>query len=1180
MPIRVEPHAEIIPGYTLIERLGGGGFGEVWKALAPGGLHKAIKIVHGDMDTIGEESERADQELRALQRVITVRHPYILSLERFDIIEGRLLIVMELADRNLWDRFKECRAQRLPGIPREELLGYMEETAEALDLMNGEYQLQHLDIKPQNLFLVYNHVKVADFGLVKDLKDRVAATITGGVTPVYAAPETFDGWVSRFCDQYSLAIVYQELLTGKRPFSGNNVHQLVMQHVQEAPNLDSLPPHDREAIGKALAKIPEERFNTCRDLVRALRAHESTAAAPVVPAPGGAHAEQGRATEADHQASTNTPPTGPAVSEREAAPALSGHSTPPQPHSSRKPATKPPSRSVRNLKSVNQVQNGAPAPKLEVSEQGELFPALVIGLGQAGLNTLKYLRQELHDRFDDPAALPQLRLLYLDTDPEAQTEATGPTVGEPLIRSETMIARLNRASHYLKPRHGRPRIDTWLDPAMLYRIQRNEVTGGVRALGRLALFGNYPTITLRLQADLSACTDPAALAAAATRTGLVLRSTRPRVYVITSLAGGTGSGMFIDLAYVLRDQLAKLGHADAEVIGLFYLPDTDPSQSPMMALGNAYAALTELHHYSCPEETYSARFDDRQPPLTNSAPPFNRCIFLPAVPDLSNSTDPARFAAEYLCLQLTTPLGRAAETARAAAVAGMPGGVVCQTFGLYRYTFPRRGLLQRAARNYCRQLVQRWMAKADQAMKETLPPLVQGQWDEHDLGAQSLIARYQEACARVLGQTPETVFATLVAPFTAKDGALLEQGHANLKTVVGQLERLVGNPAELSLHNEPAALDEALRQEAEVVVHAWQPLLDRFTFDLVEQPSFRLAGAEEACRQAVRIIEQILDQHETLCQELSEKALKAYDRLQFLVAAFPEIAKGGRKAPAALAELAELLKVFPKWRYQSLVLRRLTFTYTSLRGHLSDQIREAGFLRLRLGELLMGLQRPGSHEFSATPPNGALLLPPDCTTLDQAISHMLPELTPKEWAALDGQMQDLIQQQFRSLRFVCANSSNLLRNLSAAMLVQAEAFVSGRVGETGAVDAFFARYPDAEAVREGLMQAFDEAVPCPVSPTLSPGEGQVLLSIPIGSEWRFGPVAAAALPQAGLVAHPNPDDLIVYREDNQFTFSDLEPFNEAGEEAYQQMLSVPHFTPHTRMDITDWRLDTAPHVES
>ena len=68
---------EPIPGYVLREKLGAGGYGEVWLADAPGGLKKAIKFVHGNID-----EDRASNELKSLQRIRQVNHPFILSLER------------------------------------------------------------------------------------------------------------------------------------------------------------------------------------------------------------------------------------------------------------------------------------------------------------------------------------------------------------------------------------------------------------------------------------------------------------------------------------------------------------------------------------------------------------------------------------------------------------------------------------------------------------------------------------------------------------------------------------------------------------------------------------------------------------------------------------------------------------------------------------------------------------------------------------------------------------------------------------------------------------------------------------------------------------------------------------------------------------------------------------------
>lgn len=268
-------HAEPIPGYRLIEPLGKGGFGEVWKCEAPGGLFKAIKFVAGnDGDLLGNEPNGAEQELRALQHVKSIRHPFLLSMDRVEHIAGELVIVMELADKSLHDLLQERQANGQRGIPREELLSYLGETAEVLDLMNQEYGLQHLDIKPKNLFLVHKHIKVADFGLVNSLaeinRQDHAKFQLGAITPLYAAPETFLGRITLFGDQYSLAIVYCELLTGKIPFAGKNFRQLALQHTSGKPDLQDLPEGDRAVVNKALAKDPRQRYASCQEFVHAL----------------------------------------------------------------------------------------------------------------------------------------------------------------------------------------------------------------------------------------------------------------------------------------------------------------------------------------------------------------------------------------------------------------------------------------------------------------------------------------------------------------------------------------------------------------------------------------------------------------------------------------------------------------------------------------------------------------------------------------------------------------------------------------------------------------------------------------------------------------------------------------------------------------------------------------------
>jgi serine/threonine protein kinase len=1218
MAVRIESQAEPLPGYRLLERLGGGGFGEVWKCEAPGGLHKAIKFVFGDLSAAGEDGQRAEQELKALSRVKTVRHPYILSLERYDILDGQLMIVMELADRNLWDRFKECRARGLPGIPREELLGYLEETAEALDLMNIEYQLQHLDIKPQNLFLVHNHIKVADFGLVKDL-EGMKASMTGGVTPVYAAPETFDGWVSRYCDQYSLAIVYQELLTGQRPFTGNNVRQLILQHMQAPPHVEPLPLADRPIIARALAKTPSDRFPCCRDLVAALRNAASSGSksglTDAAPTPIGTGA-----TEPDNGPMMPTPisphPTANAAGwssgngDQELAEPMTACLRP------SRPAGSPPGTGTTRIfpapDGVRAAAGARQAPP-EMNGNGVLFPALVIGLGQLGMAVVQRLRQELHLRAGGMERLPHLRLMVLDTDPEtirAALRGSGISYGEGsgvalsdgarLTENEVLLTPLGRPSHYLKPRDGRPEIDSWLHTRMLYRIPRSQVTTGVRALGRLAFCDNYRLIVQRLQAELDVCMNPEALNAAVSQTGLGLRTNRVRVYIITNLAGGTGSGMFLDLAYTVRALLKQAGYAQPDVVGLFLLPNVDRNRTRTLALGNACAALRELCYFARRDTMFMARYHTREPALEDSEPPFARSILLP-LPDETDEQATRQTIEEaslFLACDLCSPLGSVADLSRAGRTdtPWEARGLFYQTFGLYQLSWPRRELRSVLARRLCQRLIQRWMSKDSKPIGEAVRAWVEEQWVQQQLGSHLLMERLGEMSQQALGQDPEEVFQSIIRPLSKTDIASNQIGE-----VLEQFEQLLGKPQDDGLSETPARLVIALREAADKLVQQWGQKLAELPVRLIETPGFRLAGAEEAIRQMTASIEQTLQNHEPLARELSSRAVELYDRLQQLGVkcdthqpAAPartkktllalRAGKASRKS-SPFTEIAELLHDYSKTLYQSLLLRQAGNVFLTLRGHLADEMREINFCRLRLGELLHMLER--TADAPALPASnlgegrgGAstavhYLYPTGCKDLKEATAHFEDQLNEDALNELDVRMEAMFKKQFAALVNVClsSGSSNVLRNVEAAMQQTAEEFVAEELGEWNVAEMFLEQRADESQAIDEIIRIFDESapqLPQAVVPTSKGGMSAELcvLAMPAGPAGeRLRALAAEALPDVEWQTAFGSEDLLLYRERVNLPLSELPQLGPLAQDAYRQMSNAEHFTPHCRCDV-------------
>jgi hypothetical protein len=1192
MTVPVSIQTEPIPGYRLLERLGRGGFGEVWKCEAPGGIHKAIKFVYGDLEGAHDDGKPAEQEFKALARVKQVRHPFVLSIERYEVIEGQLLIVMELADRNLWDRFRECRAQGQPGVPREELLRYMAEAAEALDLMNQEYNLQHLDIKPQNLFLVHTHVKVADFGLVKDF-EGMSATVTGGVTPVYAAPETFEGRVSRYCDQYSLAIVYQELLTGQRPFNGTTTRQLLFQHLQQPPDLKPLPEGDRAAVARALAKKPDERYPTCAEFIRAVHAGAGCAA------PVGGPAADGGAGQATPHTALSTPHTDAPA----AAPAVSGlRSGLRIPRASELVRRRDPTvtQGVGNapptmqrpsfVQSVLLGQGGVARP--EQTGDGCLFPAVVVGVGHLGGLVVRRLRRAVVERFGSAQSVPHLRLLALDTDVDALRQLAGsrPTALQP---REVVITRLRRPSHYLnKGRETGVAVETWLDPRALYRMPRLPATTGLRGLGRLAFWDHFHPLEQRLRAELEAALDPAALDEANRQTLLGLRSNRPRVYVVAGLAGGTGGGMALDLAYLARHALGKLGYLQPEVVGVLLLPPADRPAGKALALANTYAALAELYHYGRPDTRYELKVSARQPPVIDSERPFARCLCLPLPPAAGA---PARAqatgqTAALLFRELLAPLGRVADQAREqgratgaresqtespparpAPLSPAPAAeAICHTAASYRLGFPRPQLTRRAGQRLGSYLIQLWMAKEPGPVRPAVQAWLDEQWEARHLRPELVVERIQEACQAALGQAPDAKFDALVAPLAGREALGSRPDARAACKVFDEVIQLVGQPTAKDQAGEPAGLLQySVADAVQALTGEYEQKLAELAVYFIELPQYRLAAAEEAIHQLTERLEQVLDTYEQLQAQLHRDAAECYSRLLALIGAL-ETTQAAHRRAALAGDVLELLRAYPRKRQQAMVAELVLSVYRSMVNTAPEYLREVNFCRGRLADVLAALDDAAAAEESALGP-GHDLFPGGGASLDDAAARLVQSLTVEELLELDNRVQQQVRRQFRAVVSYCLEAKGHAEPLKDLVVQQAQEFLAERLGETGVGEVFFQHFGgDAQAAARLLAQAYDEAAPWLAGPK-APGAGADVLAAPAGlAGERVRALVREAVPGVELTAADGGDEVVFHRERHGLALTDLPQLGPQARDAYQKQLDGDQ-PPHARCDVA-WQL--------
>jgi len=275
-------HPKAIDKYQIESVLGEGAMGLVYKALDPKiGRIVAIKTIHKHLleDKIGEElRSRFSHEVRAVGKLT---HPNIVAIyetdEYYESENAAVSIpyfVMEfVAGKELEFYLKENAR-----FPLEKVLDIVRQMLSAFDYTH-KLGIVHRDIKPANVFLTEDgEVKIADFGIARIENSNLtqAGSVLG--TPNYMSPEQCSGQsMDNRSDLFSIGIVFYELLTGEKPFSGNSMHAVMHKIVSTEPEKPSdlnpaVPAALNQVMSRALSKSPALRFQSADEFRKAIDA--------------------------------------------------------------------------------------------------------------------------------------------------------------------------------------------------------------------------------------------------------------------------------------------------------------------------------------------------------------------------------------------------------------------------------------------------------------------------------------------------------------------------------------------------------------------------------------------------------------------------------------------------------------------------------------------------------------------------------------------------------------------------------------------------------------------------------------------------------------------------------------------------------------------------------------------
>jgi hypothetical protein len=282
--------------------------------------------------------------------------------------------------------------------------------------------------------------------------------------------------------------------------------------------------------------------------------------------------------------------------------------------------------------------------RLQLTQEG-IKPTVLVGLGGTGGDVLLKVRKKIFERYGSPTEFPVVQFVYVDTDTTNQHIDSHLLEEFKFTPQERVDAVVLDTAKYTRNLNQHPLIKAWWYPTLHDLAQVKEGAGQIRGYSRLAFFANFDTIKNAIENALNM--------AMASSTAMwekhkvqVDTSKGAYIYIVASVAGGTGSGMFIDTGY-----LCKTLAAGVTTVGFLVFPGIFQLHQERI-FGNSFAALKELEHFTFPENKFNYEWTQGYPPRSKRPlppPVFNYCYLV----DSGNWTgNTINFASRYSIFEM------------------------------------------------------------------------------------------------------------------------------------------------------------------------------------------------------------------------------------------------------------------------------------------------------------------------------------------------------------------------------------------------------------------------------------------------------------------------------------------------------------------------------------------------